>query len=141
MKKYNFAKEIAVFLCCLMLINRIPAYAGYREELQGWKETWGLESLADWIFEDLGQSRWNPSASRLFKKILRIGWAAVDDMTATVLEAPAEGGQSGESGSSQPDIVPEGISDTLPVQRELTLSVHYLPRVGDGWNSESPDTP
>lgn len=124
MKNCKFAKKITLLLCCLMLANRFPAYAGWQERHEGWQPDWSLQSMADWLLEDLGQSTWNPSATGLLKRILHIGWAAVEDGAAALLEVPVTAKPEGP-GQATP-------SDGQPIRRELSLSLHRLPRVGSG---------
>lgn len=123
MKNCKFAKKITLLLCCLMLANRFPAYAGWQETFAGWRQDWSLQSMADWLLEDLGQSPWNPSAAGLLKRILHIGWTAVED-GAALLEVPMT------AKPEEPDQATP--SDGQSIRRELGLSLHRLPRVGSG---------
>lgn len=136
MKKHKFAKRITLLLCCLLLANRFPAYAGWQETFPGWQQDWGWHSMADWLLEDIGQSPWNPSAAGLLKRILHIGWAAVEDGAAVLLE------ESMTEKAAEPKVeepkpaktVQATPSDAIPARRELSLSIHKLPRVGSDRN-------
>ncbi len=116
MKKTNNAKEIAIALCFVVLTSRFPAYAHCPGDLYGWQQAWGCQSMAGWLKEGSPWNLWPAAAPGVPGSILK----TARDLPLLPVQAAPKPESSGPQDPSGPD------QDA----RELTMSVHPVPRVG-----------